>query len=346
MKRWLLSKIASSSIIKNPNEIHTNKRGAIPQMAEMCFVPDRVYMVDDTVYIEGHLEPCVEVTTGNKDNNGGNGGGSGGGSGSGPTTKCDKQLVPTADCGEPSPGPCLPPSLCDSDPPGGGGGGGSGNGELNATFLGDVIVDKTITRNDLTRCVYNKLNQSDIFTHLIAKFEGGKSNFDLKFELVEIPDNPFGNLKGGENNSFIAQIDASWVTIRNGLEVASTFLHEAMHAEMRRFLYDKQDEGSTIPGFPGSFTEDWNNYVAEKFEKDKKNIGYVEHQIMAEYFIGFIADGLQEYDNSQLSRSHYEAIAWDGLVDTKAWEDNPDKSHISQYRHDEKIDNRPQQCSR
>ena len=115
---------------------------------------------------------------------------------------------------------------------------------------------------------------------------------------------------------------------------------------MKRFLYDQKEEGATIPGFPGSFTEDWNNYVAEKFDKDKKDIKYAEHQTMAENFISFIADGLEDYDNSKLSRAHYEAIAWDGLLDTKAWKVNPDKSDIGRYRNGDKIDNRPQQCSR
>jgi len=90
----------------------------------------------------------------------------------------------------------------------------------------------------------------------------------------------------------------------------------------------------------GLMSNDEYTNVAWEAESD------AEQQTMAEYYIGFIADGLKEYDNSQLSRAHYEAIAWDGLIETKAWEDNPNKGEISQYRYDDKIDNRPQQCSR
>src|SRR5699024_5507420 len=63
--------------------------------------------------------------------------------------------------------------------------------EISATFVGEIIVDKTITRNDLTNCVYTKLNQSNIFKNLIAKFEGGSSTFDLNFELAETEKNDF-----------------------------------------------------------------------------------------------------------------------------------------------------------
>jgi|AntRauTorcE11898_2_1112593.scaffolds.fasta_scaffold41484_2 hypothetical protein len=60
---------------------------------------------------------------------------------------------------------------------------------------------------------------------------------------------------------------------------------------MRRYLRSKQNNGSTIPGFPGSFTEDWNNYVKEK----NRGLGAAEHEAMAEKFLGFIADGLQKW---------------------------------------------------
>jgi len=39
-------------------------------------------------------------------------------------------------------------------------------------------------------------------------------------------------------------------------------MHEAIHAEMRRFLYGVIGL-STLPGFTGSFSEDWVLYVNE-----------------------------------------------------------------------------------
>jgi hypothetical protein len=232
----------------------------------------------------------------------------------------------------------------------GGDSGGSTGGDVGCDVGGlggidnevmNIIVDDSILQNDLTDCVYGKLNSSQIFLDLIENFEDGNSTFDLIFELGETENNTYGELFGSPPNDFVIRIDASWVTIRNGLEVAGTFLHEVMHAEMRRYLYDQQQNGSTIPGFPGSFTEDWNNYVEQK----TGGVGAAEHEAIAEYFIGFLADGLQEYDNSQLNRAYYEAVAWDGLLNTDAWE-NADQNQIGQFRNDDAIDDRPQQCSR
>lgn len=230
----------------------------------------------------------------------------------------------------------------------GGGGNGSTGGSSDFSFAGDITVDRTIRRNDLTDCVLRKLRSGtgneSLFNNLIGKFEGNNSEFDLKFELTEVDNNAFGALTGTIPN-FVVEVDASWVTDRNDIEVASTFIHEAMHAEMRRYLKSHGEENSTLPGFPHSFTEDWNDYVAEKYGKDPQNIKPAEHEAMAKYFIGFIADGLQEFDNSQLDRKHYEALAWDGLLNTKAW-DAAEQTEIGRYRNDEAIDDRPQQCNR
>lgn len=66
---------------------------------------------------------------------------------------------------------------------------------------------------------------------------------------------------------------------------------------------------------------------------------------MAENFIGYLADALEEYDNSQLNRLHYEALAWDGLINTDAWK-YANQNQIGRYRHDDAIEERSQQCKR
>jgi hypothetical protein len=221
--------------------------------------------------------------------------------------------------------------------------GSGGSGSTSGSYSGSVIADQSIKNNEKTDCVYNQLNNSKIFKELIANFEGGSSTFDLVFELTEIPGNPLGNLKGENPNDFVAQIDVSQMLARSDLGVASTFLHEAMHAEMRRYLYNKQENGSSIEGFPGTFTEDWNNYVKEKYGKE--NVGQAEHEVMGEYFVGFIANALEEFDNSQLSHTYYVAVAWDGLRGTKAWESYENKDEMTDKRNDGKINDRPSQCS-
>src|SRR5699024_138632 len=204
----------------------------------------------------------------------------------------------------------------------------------------EIIVDETITNNNLTDCIYSKLSSENIFKNLIANFEGETTNFDIRYELSETEGNAYGELEEAEND-FVVQIDVSWLTSgRNDLEVAGTFIHETIHAEMRRYLREQEQKGSTLPGFPGSFTDDWENYVNEKFGG---NASSAEHEAMAQKYISLIADALQEYDNSQLGYSIYKAIVWDGLIGTTAW-DNPDQAQIRENRYDNSIDNRTIKC--
>ena len=40
---------------------------------------------------------------------------------------------------------------------------------------------------------------------------------------------------------------------------------------------------------------------------------------MAQYYIDIIVDGLKDFDNNSLSTALYEALAWEGLLDTPAY---------------------------
>jgi len=88
---------------------------------------------------------------------------------------------------------------------------------------------------------------------------------------------------------------------------------------MRRFLHGATDT-STLPGFPGDFNDDWRHYILSKFgEINIENLSDAEHHAMALNYVSRIAEGLADFDNHILSISHYEAIAWVGLVETEAW---------------------------
>lgn len=83
--------------------------------------------------------------------------------------------------------------------------------------------------------------------------------------------------------------------------------------KMRRYLHGATDT-STLPGFPGDFHTDWEFYVNEFFDGKPDD---ADHAAMATRYRNIIVDGLQEYDNSELTTEEYEALAWHGLSDTK-----------------------------
>ncbi|GAA5521650.1 hypothetical protein LQ318_07850 [Aliifodinibius salicampi] len=93
-------------------------------------------------------------------------------------------------------------------------------------------------------------------------------------------------------------------------------MHEAMHAEMRRYLLDNADT-STLPNFPGSITEDWENYVATRNqETDEANQSNAEHQAMGyEEYITLIAEATSDFDNGRMPFSYYQGLAWVGIYD-------------------------------
>lgn len=45
----------------------------------------------------------------------------------------------------------------------------------------------------------------------------------------------------------------------------------------------------------------------------------IKYQMMAQHYRDIIKDTLKEYDNNNSSEDIYEALSWEGLRDTWAW---------------------------
>ncbi|HRE67851.1 MAG TPA: hypothetical protein PLM56_10230 [Cyclobacteriaceae bacterium] len=124
-------------------------------------------------------------------------------------------------------------------------------------------------------------------------------------------------------NEVTITLDQARLENRRTVEVARTFLHEAVHAKIFSDLAKAgiaSNEQLTSDNFPGLFDA----YVEHK----NGNIpaDQVHHQYMAGYYVNLIATGLKEFDtrnhnNPEITMDHYVALAWDGLRGTKAWND-------------------------
>lgn len=190
-------------------------------------------------------------------------------------------------------------------------------------FLGKIIIDPSVINNPKVKCVLDGLlNNGNTLSDIIVKFADESVDIDLNIEVGEVEDNDPGVLiSSGSSNIFTLRIDKSRAGDRLPIQIATTFMHEAIHAEMRRFLYAVPDS-STLPGFPGSFAEDWEAYVRSHNGK-----GIAEHKAMSEKYIDLIASGLQEFDNFSLTVDEYKALSWEGLIGTEAWS-NEDQTQI------------------
>lgn len=196
-----------------------------------------------------------------------------------------------------------------------GGGGGSGS---TGSFYGTIGVDNQSLNNlPELKCVVDKILDTNNMQNLIAEFGMAQTNFDLIFSgsenIYDENGNPIlGKLDIQENSTgntdFILLANASKARGRSSVKTAVTYMHEAMHAEMRRFLRDNADT-STLPNFPGSITEDWENYV-----ETKESIPVAEHDAMSyDEYISFIADAVADFDDHKMSYSYYKALSWEGI---------------------------------
>lgn len=214
--------------------------------------------------------------------------------------------------------------------PHGGGGGGGGSGDSGGddgsgnSFFG--IIDITDLKNHpKANCVYGKLDATNTFRGVIAEFAGENTQFDLVFRVRDIQGHP--NALGGatktpnRNNEFTIIIDKSNLASNASLDVARTFIHEGIHAELRRKIasvdgIDNVDEMN----FPGIFDyfdrhgEDW------------------PHNQMAEHYRSVLVKGLKEFDDGKHSDEFYNDLAWRGLEGTRSWNENistSDENRIS-----------------
>lgn len=130
---------------------------------------------------------------------------------------------------------------------------------------------------------------------------------------------------------------------RPSIDVARTFIHEIIHAEMYRKLLSvaKQPNIPWTENFIHSLRNDYKG-LADYYTRYwlelplEQQPGDPQHQQMAEHFRGIIEQALRDYDDS-LTDLQYEALAWVGLKGggvldqdtgiplhpTVAWENEP-----------------------
>ncbi|MFN1219737.1 hypothetical protein ACKW6Q_22430, partial [Chryseobacterium kwangjuense] len=173
-------------------------------------------------------------------------------------------------------------------------------------------------KNQLVNCVYNKAKTAANFNQYLKNFNGKFSTAHLLFDLQALDP---------ANNAETSTPLGYWITItinsnnlnRPTLDIARTFMHEIIHAEMFRILLSL---ASTSNG-QINLTELTNmlnthNYpgIYDYFRRYELND--MQHEQMAAHYRGIVKNFLKQIDNS-LTDEQYEAIAWQGLQGTERW---------------------------
>ena len=184
-------------------------------------------------------------------------------------------------------------------------------------FIYKVIVDKSFKDNPCLMGVYEQLGEAETFQNYLKNFDGDFSVAHLKLSAGDVGSHAITSPP--ENFLIEIKFDVAILSTVPSLDVAGTFIHEMIHAEIFRKMMIAAQNGSLDPA--SMTTQQQINYVNNL----KNNFSgiydyYVNryhpnwtHQMMAQHYINIIIQVLKQYDNTQSSEV-YEAIAWGGLM--------------------------------
>lgn len=209
--------------------------------------------------------------------------------------------------------------------------------------LDDVILDPSFKNNPCLMDIYSKLGGSITFQNFLNKFDNNMSILDLKISV----DNEF---KKNQDASHWKSQAITLIPINNSIEIifnndmnlagritnfpqlsiATNLIHEVIHAEINRELATASTNNNINP--QQMTDSEWKSYLknikddfAEMFKYYSKYVlntnkpSDFQHQYMADKYRGVIIEALKQYDNNSHSEDYYDALAWNGLKNTIAW---------------------------
>ncbi|WP_029271552.1 hypothetical protein [Flavobacterium sp. KJJ] len=193
-----------------------------------------------------------------------------------------------------------------------------GNSSGEAAVANTVITDPSFLNDTCLAGLYLKLGGSPIFQSYLKEFDNDFSIADLQLAgtvTLPITENartyaPYGGvIKIVFNKNNLK---------RPALDIAKTFMHEMLHAEMYRQLLSLANSNGSIDknALTQMLAEPGCPRLLDYYEQYSFNT--MQHPNMAENYRETIVSFLKAFDNT-LTDEQYEAIAWQGLNGTKEW---------------------------
>lgn len=177
----------------------------------------------------------------------------------------------------------------------------------------NVFYGPEFANNPKLKCIYENLYQdgSSLFLETVGSFVNNP-DFDLYFTIGECSNTDEACTDVSEINT-TGRVTIILEEIETyPLEIAATILHEAIHAELARYvlLYESNVDINNKP----LLFERYNYYYNLYDNQD----GEIDHIYMTENYINPMAEALRSLDNNQSPLNYYKTIAWDGLRDWDA----------------------------
>lgn len=202
-------------------------------------------------------------------------------------------------------------------------------------------IVENLKENSKEKCVHDKMKslEGNFIAGVLSNFNGS-SEFDVVIKSEpSLPNNANGNTRYSGGKILEIRISTANSNTNSALKVASTILHEYIHAEMFRKI--NTSIALTAP-MDINFLNTYNSYKNNGFEPKP------QHETMAKLYVNSMAEGLQtlhkqkmkadfdaytNYFGEEPSYDFYKALAWQSLkeVNTTAWNElsSADKNKYS-----------------
>ena len=181
-----------------------------------------------------------------------------------------------------------------------------------------VILDSSFANNPCLMGVYTQLGGSATFQSYLKKFDGTFSVANLKLSANSNIVSTV-NAETSPPVNYLIEISFNSNNLnRSSLEIARTFMHEMIHAEMFRKLLSLSSTNGEIDVLLLNQMLTQHNYPGLYDYYRRYGVNNMQHELMAAHYIENIIGFLKGLDSS-LSQQEYEAIAWGGLKGTVAW---------------------------
>jgi hypothetical protein len=187
--------------------------------------------------------------------------------------------------------------------------------------LDDVILDPSFNNNPCLMDTYSKLGGGVTFQNFLQKFDNKFSIVDLKLTVGNSTKNPEASAWTFEpvNRSIEIRFNPTKLGTPQ-LNIARTFIHEMIHAEIYRQLLSVAGT-SNIPwsaDFINSVKDDF-PVLADYYTRFVYNVptgqqpSSAQHELMADHYRDIIIQAMKEFDPTQ-SNETYTALSWIGLM--------------------------------
>lgn len=189
--------------------------------------------------------------------------------------------------------------------------------------------------NELTgkaKCVYDKLENLDLFRKTIKKFDDIES-YNL---ILTTKGSCIGggsgctNFDERTNTATIKIID----TKQPSLDLAATILHEGIHADIYKFV-SQHEKGKVNPNDRPRLMQLYFYYkkLADSKVIDPRHFNTIyQHEHMAEKYIKPIAQAIRQLDGNRFNIDHYYWFAWEGLEKTYLFKSKLTESKKKEYK--------------